>query len=313
MRDVSSAIDLSLENLTTFGNLHFTPRQLYYEVCRTMKQPKGLNALPAAAVFAAAALPALGLATRKTKTAVALFAANALVTGGLVWLRRAQQMRTPPMPFNSFASALANYWRHRQRPFGLLGGGFDQNAALNSYPLDLALYGLPRLLVCQSAEIAQMLLANNFHLEASCAVVHLGQTAPLSEIFREMLAYAPQACVYFLHDASLTAYSQLLDLRERLDLPANVRLQILGLRPVHAERLHLFAQQGEFVPNVPIERLTFLSDDEKLWLAAGGRAEVAAVNPVRLMRVLRRLVLGLPTTQSTWKLSLPPRELGFMS
>jgi hypothetical protein len=196
----------------------------------------------------------------------------------------------------------------------LLGGELGAiNDLPNAYPNDLPRYGLPRLLICESREIAEMLLANNFHLEASCAIVHAAQIAPLSEVFQEMLIRAGESRVYFLCDAGFAGFFLLPSLRERFALPESARLITLGLRPAHVDRLHLFVQQSNPIQPETFETLTFLTDDEKRWLAAGRRAEVAAVHPVRLLRVLRKLVLGLPTTQSIWKTLLPPRELGFMS
>ena len=314
MKKISAALDLRLKNPAVSGNLRFTPLQLYYEVCRTVKKPKGLNLRTSAALLTVGALPAFGLAGRKTTLSVGLLVANALAAGGLLWLRKTPHILTTPFSFEDFENALEIYLRNQPRPTGLLAQNNDeQPQSKNSAPVDLARYGLPRLLICQSPDIAQMLRANNFHLEAACAVLSLAEAAPLGYLRREMLERAGQARIFFLHDASLTALMLLPDLRERLNLPDSASLQILGLRPIHAERLHLFAQQGEQpVGREHLETFSFLSDAEKRWLADGWRAEVAAVSPVRLLRVLRRLALGLPSAQNALKISLPPRELGFM-
>ncbi len=313
MKKISAALDLSLKNLAAYGSLRFTPRQLYYETCRRLKKPKGLNWRAATAVLAAGSLPAVGLASRKTNLSVAILAANALAGGGLLWLRKTPHTLAPPISFKDFENALENYLQNHQRPVGLLAKINDEQPSINYSPIDLPWYGLPRLLVCQSGEIAQMLRANSFHLEASCAVLSLKEASPLHNIFREMMLRAGQSRVFFLHDASFAAFSILPDLRERLEIPESASsLQILGLRPAHAERLHLFIQQGESVGRENLETLSFLSDVEKCWLANGLRAEVAAVNPVRLLRVLRRLVSGASAAQNSLKFSLPPRELGFM-
>lgn len=313
MPDLPAAIHLSIEKMQVYSNLRFTPRQLFYEVCRAIRAPKGLNLSSAAAVFAAAALAPIGLArNRKTVSAAAgMLTANALVAGGLYWLRRSPHTLDTPVSFAEFENALENYLQKTKRPNGLLE--FEPEQKPNFYPTDLPLYGLPRILICQSAEIAAMLRANQFHLEASVAVLGLAEAAPLPEVFQQMMLRAENTSVCFLHDASFAAFSQILNLREKLNLPENVRLQVLGLRPVHAARLHLFAIRGANFPLPLLNEFGNLSETEKRWLADGFQTEIAAVNPIRLMRVLRRLILGLPARESAWQLNFPPRKLGFMS
>jgi hypothetical protein len=83
------------------------------------------------------------------------------------------------------------------------------------------------------------------------------------------------------------------------------------LRPVHARRLHLFANK-----NVPRKfdffDIDFLDESEKNWLLRGNSAEVASVSPVRLMRVLRRLILEMEIPPSEWQIRLPRKQLGFI-
>lgn len=319
MLQISAALRLSFKKLAAYGNLHFTRRQLYYEVCRTIRQPKGVELKTAAAVFATSCLPSLGLMLRRRRgLAAGLFAASAVFTSGLVWLRSSAHTLAPPISFDDFENALDDYLQHQPRPIGLLDEKTNSEDVLpDSYPIDLPRYGLHSLLICESSQVAQMLRRNNFHLEASCAILDAAENAaenaaPLNEIYRQMLACAAEPRVYFLHDAGLAGFSRAANLRERLALPRKARLQILGLRPAHAERLHLFVEQNDLIEPKTLGTLGFLSEDDKRWLAAGQRAEVAAVHPVRLLRVLRRLILGLPVPQNAWKISLPPRDLGFM-
>lgn len=308
MRNFSAVMASSLRNLESYGNLRFTARQLYYEVCRNLKQPKGFDLPVSAAVFGAGTLPVLGFAAkRKFAIATGVLAVNALVAGGLLWLRSTPHALAPPISWFKFREKFENF----QRPPGLIENKNEK--FVFSHPKDLGFYGLPRLLICQSAEIAAMLRENQFHLESSCGILSLAEAAPLPEIFKQMLNRAANPRMFFLHDASFEAYSLLPHLRENLDLPELIQLTILGLRPIHVQRLHLFAMRNPAIENAGLEAITFLSDDEKQWLRQGFCAEVAAVQPVRLLRVLRRLILGLPTRPSFWRFNLPPRESGFMS
>lgn len=122
-------------------------------------------------------------------------------------------------------------------------------------PAEVFAYGLPRVLVCQHREIADMLLANGLHMESVCPVFALDDL-PRDERFRTALA---DGRVYVLHD---TDADTTVDAVARWAGP--VPVVALGLRPVHARALHL--------------------------PTAGPTAEVAAVNPARLLRTVHRLV-----------------------
>lgn len=309
LNQIGSALRRSFANLSRFGSLRFTREQLYYEVCRTLRPPQGLDLKTAAAVFAAGSLPVLALAG-KQKKALGFVAANAALAGGLAWLRKSPHTLETPVSFAAFEKALEIYLKNNP-PGGLLGG--EKREFEFEQPTDLPLYGLPRVLVCQSAEIAEMLRANYFHMESSCAVLSLAEAAPLSDVYQKMMKAAEGARVFFLHDASLEAYAQIPFLREQLNLPDAMRLTILGLRPSHAQRMHLFAERAARNLNADLAAISFLLEDEKRWLEAGWLAKVAAVSPVRILRVLRRLVLGLPAPTRFWQISLPARESGFMS
>jgi hypothetical protein len=70
---------------------------------------------------------------------------------------------------------------------------------------DVTAYSFDRLVVCDRAEVAQMLIANNFHFENNCAI--LGMTGYPQNIFdttMQMLRRNPDLKVYALHDCSPT-------------------------------------------------------------------------------------------------------------
>ncbi|WP_433758426.1 hypothetical protein [Nocardia sp. CA-135398] len=110
-------------------------------------------------------------------------------------------------------------------------------AGLHTPEPDLFDYGLPRLLVCESDAIAQMLRANGLPMESGCPVLSASEL-PLDPGIAHMLARA-DGTIYLLHDASphgLTFPARLTDLTE---IPENVRVVPLGLRPRQAGTLHL--------------------------------------------------------------------------
>jgi hypothetical protein len=196
-----------------------------------------------------------------------------------------------PVPYGRFVVALDRYRERRGEPPGLLAGSLSPPVIADGGPsaADLFDYGLPRLLVCQHADIAAMLLANELHMEAACAIVSAGVSAgvPLPDPLRECLARTGAPEVSVLHDADVDGLALAAELPARLGLPASARVTALGLRPVHAAGLHLAVPRG-------------------------GAAEVAAVNPARLLRTLRRLMFGARRTRPPLVLRRE-RAVGFLT
>jgi hypothetical protein len=71
-------------------------------------------------------------------------------------------------------------------------------------------------------------------------------------------------------------------------------------------RLRLVASRG---PRRAAPPGALLSPVERAWLDDGWSAEVASVPPVRLLRALRRIMLGIAPSAP----SLPTRDAGFMT
>ncbi|WP_063042718.1 hypothetical protein [Nocardia pseudovaccinii] len=144
-----------------------------------------------------------------------------------------------PLSYATFRTAL-----DRQEFPGLLTPTPPRTtrAGLHTPEPDLFDYGLPRLLVCESDAIAQMLRANGLPMESACPVLNASEL-PLDPGIAEMLARV-DGTIYLLHDASphgLTFPARLADLTE---IPEGVRVVPLGLRPRQAGTLHLTHLRG---------------------------------------------------------------------
>lgn len=130
---------------------------------------------------------------------------------------------------------------------------------------DVLDYGLPRLLICQRDSIAAMLLANDLHMESGAAVLGGNQVAAgLPDLLREAVERGATT-VYLLHDATAPGAAWRVDVGKRIAVPG--RVVALGLQPDQARALHLVR-------------------------GPAGGAELAAVPPAHLLRVLRRLLAG---------------------
>jgi len=145
-------------------------------------------------------------------------------------------------------------------------------------------YGLPRVLLCQHRGIADMLLANRLHMESACPVFALDDL-PLDPRLPDSVRRG-DGRVYVLHDASLAGLAAVAAVR---GWAGEVPVAPLGLRPAHAAALHLprirrRQANGTDAPGESLEPW------EVRWLRSGRAAEVAAVNPARLLRTVHRLV-----------------------
>jgi hypothetical protein len=193
--------------------------------------------------------------------------------------RRPRFTLPPAVSAASFAAALARYG-----PPPALVSAAPAPARVTAEPVDLYDYGLPRLLVCQDAEIAAMLRANELHMESACPVYALDDL-PLDPRIGTALERG-DGTVFVLHDASLAGVAAVAAVRKAVAVPVDA----LGLRPAHAAALHLTRGRGE--RGTPGEETRSWAPWERDWLARGNIAEVAAVPPARLLRTVHRLVRG---------------------
>ncbi|GIJ44493.1 hypothetical protein Val02_13790 [Virgisporangium aliadipatigenens] len=195
--------------------------------------------------------------------------------------RRPRFTLPPAVSENAFAAALARFGP----PPGVVSPAPARSSTAPE-PVDLYDYGLPRLLVCQDAEIAAMLRANELHMESACPVYALDDL-PLDPRLGTALERG-DGTVFVLHDASLAGLAAVAAAREAF--PEATPVEPLGLRPAHAAALHLTRRRGE--GGIPGAQARLWAPWERDWLARGNTAEVAAVPPARLLRTVHRLVRG---------------------
>ncbi len=311
MRNFEKHLQIAAANLNGYEPLFFTPKQLFYEFCRARFSPISIEPKIGAALLGLSAIPAVIFAKKSPKKGLGFLAASVAFIGTLTAFGRIPHTLRTPFRWRDFESNLTNYLGNKNIE-GLLQ--IKQTTNFNdSVPSDLTLYALPKLLICESDEIAQMLRANRFHLQTPCAVLSLDQASPLGEMYRKMLLNAEEPKVFYLHDAGLQSFSRLSNLRKITNLGSEIPLQLIGLRPVHAKRLHLFASKKDVtLQNFDLSNFNHLTDTEKRWLNDGNTAEVSAISPVRLLRVLRRIISGFEPPPSSFQNILPQKDLGFM-
>jgi hypothetical protein len=168
---------------------------------------------------------------------------------------------------------------------------------------DVTDYSFDRLVVCNSPEIAQMLIANNFHFENNCAILSIdGYPAAVFDTVLQMLRRNPDLMVYAFHDASPDGVSLVHQLRTNPTwfVESTVTIVDLGLLPrqVLANSRNLFIHRTATSATsatelAPAIRQNF-TDKELAWLDAGNYVELESFTPQRLIQILSR---GIASSQ----------------
>jgi hypothetical protein len=165
---------------------------------------------------------------------------------------------------------------------------------------DVTAYSFDRLVVCQTAEVAQMLIANNFHFENNCAILSIGgYPEDIFDITMQMLRRNADLKVYLFHDCSPQGMSILHQLKtsDRWFKDSNVSIIDVGLTPNQVmTSKHLFIQTSTNSARIAKEILpsewTGLSLDEITWLTKGNYVELESFTPQQLIQVLNQGIAG---------------------
>ena len=311
---LDAALPPSIARAAAPWNTYYTERQLFYEVCRTLRPMPGLLA-PQSALSAGVGLAPALLACRAPRRAWRLATADALVVGALWGIRNWPYVRSLPCRYEDVTAALARYRARHGEPDGLLPPAPPLPLARYYHNLeyDLADYGVARVLVCQSPAIAHMLLANRFFMDMKCAILALPNATPLPDNIAAMLARSPDAQVFVLHDASAEGLALADPIGPQLAAPAGVPVRSIGLRPTHARRLHLFATRMPATPDSNAPWYRRLSPHERAWVQQGLWAEVAAISPPDFLLKLRRIISGNILRPGNLLNLVHKRHSGFMT
>ncbi|MET0647654.1 MAG: hypothetical protein ABW208_13640, partial [Pyrinomonadaceae bacterium] len=296
----------SLSTLSVGGSLFFTPRQLYYFINRRLnaKRPDPLKAGGCALLIGGAALtvylffsygglsfllllPLLGVA----------FGIALLFSRGLRHRLRDHehgQLLTTPGQVEGWYG----HWRKLNDeavkmlpPPASTPGRKPQAAQINPEVLK---YSFDRVVVCDRPEIAQCLIANNFHFEHNCAVLSLdGYPHDIFETVMQMLRRNPDLSVYALHDASPAGVelSHILRTDPRWFADSGANVYDLGLLPRQIFKRQVFVERGGpraggAATVVPPHVAATLEPEEVRWLEEGNYVSLESFTPQTLLRVV---------------------------
>lgn len=295
----------SLANLSVNNSLFFTPRQFYYFFNRRLnsKQTDPLKVVGTLLVIGSIAstiiifvlpvlvflclfpllLGGLGIALLASPNLRrrlrdhehhALLATPEQVEGWYVHWRRLNDNADKMLPAPASASK-----------------GKPQAAQISQ---EVKQYSFDRVVVCHRPEIAQCLIANNFHFEHNCAILSLdGYPHDIFETVMEMLRLNPALSVYALHDASAAgiALSHILRTDPRWFAGSGANVYDLGLLPRQIFGRSVFVEPGwqhayAAPVIVPPHVAAMLTREEVRWLEAGNYVSLESFAPQTLLRVV---------------------------
>ncbi|WP_445175860.1 hypothetical protein [Microcoleus sp.] len=174
----------------------------------------------------------------------------------------------------------------------------NANTAVSS---DVSAYSFDRLVVCDRPEIAQFLIANNFHFENNCAVLSItGYPQSIFDTTMEMLRRNPDLKVYALHDCTPKGIGLVDRLRTSPNWFSDSSAIIIDLgllpRQIIAAGDNIFVLSSESsardAVQLPPAIRQDLSAEELEWLDLGNYVELESFSPQRLIQILNRGIAG---------------------
>lgn len=233
-----------------------------------------------------------------------LFAiAIGLGLGGIYWGNRqlaapptSQEFRFTPPEFEGWL----NRWRVANGDVNKLLPAPRQTGGAAAVNPDVTAYSFDRLVVCESAEIAQMLIANNFHFENNCAILSItGYPQDIFDTTMQMLRRNPGLKVYALHNCSPRGVGLVARLQasDRWFKGSSVMMVDVGLSPwqilsTKGLFIQTSAESMQAAQQMPTSERALLANDEVKWFEAGNYVELESFTPQRLIQVLNRGIAG---------------------
>ncbi|MCL6434303.1 MAG: hypothetical protein K6T90_08800 [Leptolyngbyaceae cyanobacterium HOT.MB2.61] len=223
----------------------------------------------------------------------------AIVLGRLQLSKQSKIAQTLLITQDQFGYWLTR-WQQVNGPIEKMLSPPQQDASPVPVTSDITAYSFDRLVVCDRPEMAQLLIANNFHFENNCAILSItGYPPTIFNTTMEMLRRNPDLKVYALHDCTAQGIGLVHHLRSSPDWfpDRNIAVIDVGLSP-----RQILSTPGIFVQNsvmaanaakqMPPEVRQLLSPDEIAWLEAGNFVELESFTPQRLIHVLNRGIAG---------------------
>ena len=291
-----------LEKLSANNSLFFTSRQLYYFFNERRHRKKAdrlkgaVGCLMAVAIIFTVFAFATGLPwiVFAMPALVIPFSIAALLSPRL---RRRLSGGAKEIPITTTPKQIEYWYWHWCKINGdtqklLPSATAKPNLRTPAKPISIELqkYSFDRAVICERAEIAQFLIANNFHFENNSAVLSVdGYPQDVFDAVMEMLRRNPELHVYALHDASVrgVALPHTLSTQSFWFAGSSVRIFDLGLLPRQIFNRPVFVEKGPpSVIQIPEPIRSTLQPEEISWLMNGNSVSLESFPPRMLLRIV---------------------------
>jgi hypothetical protein len=180
---------------------------------------------------------------------------------------------------------------HGAPPGKLADRAFAERSAEGSTAPDVADYAFERVVICDSEDAVDVLLANRFHADNRCPVFSFdGYPAQAYETLLPRLQDNPPEMAIVVHDADPAGCSLATRVGEDprwFGRAGSVSIVDAGLRPADARRF-----RGVYLQGSPLDVGDGgITAEERKWLS-NYRLELAAVRPRTLLTVLAGILRG---------------------
>lgn len=281
----------AIQDISNNGTVYFTPKQLQYLLDRRLNKPTHTH--PIVLIIFGLILLIIGINLLSENPLIGifmLFFSAALLIGA----RKGFQERKRPLPKLVTLPQVQEWLRRWQSINGnatLLLPPLVQSAQPRSISPDVSAYSFDRAVICDRDEIAQFLIANNFHFENNCAVLSINRYP--QDIFStviEMLKRNPDLKVYALHNADMNGSNLVHQLRTDSYWFGDRSIQIfdLGLSPYQVLKGKRFRVIQSSITSQTLSDTArqSLAQQELQWLEKGNTVELESIMPQRLLQVL---------------------------
>jgi hypothetical protein len=163
---------------------------------------------------------------------------------------------------------------------------------------EVTAYSFDRVVVCNSIEIAQLLITNNFHFENNCAILTIdGYPQSIFAATMTMLRRNPDLKVYALHDCSPAGVQMISHLRrsETWFPDPNIPIIDVGIMPRQVmNNADISTRQSSraatAAQGLPADVRASLNPEEIAWLNTGCYLDLESFPPQQLIQILQRAI-----------------------
>jgi hypothetical protein len=294
-----------ISDISVKGTLFFTPNQLYYLLNKRLKFRSrnvwtGIIVITGGFIFAFLIIILILCIGEQILSRIVGTIGLAIAATLLYLDRNRQQDRI----FDNFSMDRVQFdtWLNKwasinNQPPTILPSpqNFSLPAVANP---EVTAYSFDRAVVCDTPEIAQLLISNNFHFENNCAILTIdGYPQNIFDTTMEMLHRNPDLKVYAFHNCSPKGIELPHRLRAEEKWFPNPAIAIIDVGILPRQIIDNFnltilrsPESAEISQRLALNIRANLNPAEIAWLDAGCYLELESLSPRKIIHILQRAI-----------------------